>query len=147
MLLRLVGRRLQRCIRAGDVAARLSGDEFALIVHAVAAPDEIHAFALRLLGRLRRPMRLGASCYAPSFSVGIAPFPSKGCGPHELLGNADAALLDAKRQGRGRHVLFAPNWPTGWCAARGWPMRCARPYPGGSWWPPCNRNSGWPMAA
>jgi diguanylate cyclase (GGDEF)-like protein len=147
MLLRLVGRRLQRCIRAGDVAARLSGDEFALIVHAVAAPDEIHAFALRLLGRLRRPMRLGASRYAPSFSVGIAPFPSKGCGPHELLGNADAALLDAKRQGRGRHVLFAPNWPTGWCAARGWPMRCARPYPGGSWWPPCNRSSGWRMAA
>ncbi len=106
MLLRLVGRRLQRCIRAGDVAARLSGDEFALIVHGVAAPDEIHAFALRLLARLRRPMRLGASRYAPSFSVGIAPFPSKGCGPHELLGNADAALLDAKRQGRGRHVLF-----------------------------------------
>jgi diguanylate cyclase (GGDEF)-like protein len=106
MLLRLVGRRLQRCIRAGDVAARLSGDEFALIVHGVTAPDEIHAFALRLLARLRRPMRLGASRYAPSFSVGIAPFPAKGCGPHELLGNADAALLDAKRQGRGRHVLF-----------------------------------------
>ncbi|WP_313671005.1 EAL domain-containing protein [Sandarakinorhabdus sp.] len=106
MLLRLVGRRLQRCIRAGDVAARLSGDEFALIVHGLAAPEDMHAFALRLLARLRRPMRLGASRYAPSFSVGIAPFPSKGCGPQELLGNADAALLDAKRQGRGRHVLF-----------------------------------------
>jgi diguanylate cyclase (GGDEF)-like protein len=106
MLLRLVGRRLQRCIRAGDVAARLSGDEFALIVHGVAAPEAIHAFALRLLARLRRPMRLGASRYAPSFSVGIAPFPHPGCGPRELLGNADAALLDAKRQGRGRHVLF-----------------------------------------
>jgi diguanylate cyclase (GGDEF)-like protein len=106
MLLRLVGRRLQRCIGAGDVAARLSGDEFALIVHGVAAPEDMHAFALRLLARLRRPMRLGASRYAPSFSVGIAPFPHPGCGPRELLGNADAALLDAKRQGRGRHVLF-----------------------------------------
>jgi diguanylate cyclase (GGDEF)-like protein len=106
MLLRLVGRRLQRCIGSGDVAARLSGDEFALIVHGVATPAEINGFAQRLLGRLRRPMRLGASRYAPSFSVGIAPFPHPGCGPHELLGNADAALLDAKRQGRSRHVLF-----------------------------------------
>jgi diguanylate cyclase (GGDEF)-like protein len=106
MLLRLVGRRLQRCIRAGDVAARLSGDEFALIVHGVSAPAEVQAFAQRLHTRLRRPMRLGANRYAPSFSVGIAPFPHPGCGPRELLGNADAALLDAKRQGRGRHVLF-----------------------------------------
>ena len=106
MLLRLVGRRLRNSIRAGDTAARLSGDEFALIVHGVETPADIHAFAARLMARLRRPMRLGANRYAPSFSVGIAPFPHPGCGPRELLGNADAALLDAKRQGRSRHVLF-----------------------------------------
>lgn len=105
-LLRLIGRRLKRILRPGDTAARLSGDEFALIVHGLHAADDIQAFAARLLARLRRPMRLGASRYAPSFSVGIAPFPVAGCGPRELLGNADAALLDAKRQGRGRHLLF-----------------------------------------
>ena len=106
MLLRLVGRRLQRCIAVGDTAARLSGDEFALIVHGPSTPKDINAFAARLLARLRRPMRLGANRYGPSISVGVAPFPHLGCGPRELLGNADAALLDAKRQGRGRHVLF-----------------------------------------
>ena len=105
-LLRLIGRRLKRILRPGDTAARLSGDEFALIVHGPTAPDDIHAFAVRLLERLRRPMRLGASRYGPSFSVGVAPFPVAGCGPRELLGNADAALLAAKRQGRGRHLLF-----------------------------------------
>ena len=105
-LLRLIGRRLQRSIRADDTAARLSGDEFALIVHGLPAPADIQAFALRMLARLRRPMRLGANRYAPSLSVGIAPFPATGCGPRELLANADAALLEAKRQGRGRHVLF-----------------------------------------
>lgn len=106
MLLRLIGRRLKRSLGPGDTAARLSGDEFALIVHGLAGADAITAFAARLLARLRRPMRLGASRYGPSLSVGIAPFPMAGCGPRELLGNADAALLDAKRQGRGRHLLF-----------------------------------------
>ncbi|WP_164158052.1 sensor domain-containing diguanylate cyclase, partial [Sandarakinorhabdus rubra] len=108
LLLRLIGRRLKRVIGPGDTAARLAGDEFALIVHGPATPLACTAFATRLMARLRRPMRLGASRYAPSISVGIAPFPHPECGPRELLGNADAALLEAKRQGRGRHVLFGP---------------------------------------
>jgi len=105
-LLRLIARRLQRMIGIGDTAARLAGDEFALIVHGPDTAAAMAAFGARLVARLRRPMRLGANRYAPSISVGVAPFPAAGCGPSELLANADAALLEAKRQGRGRHVLF-----------------------------------------
>jgi diguanylate cyclase (GGDEF)-like protein len=108
LLLRLIARRLQRATSPGDTVARLAGDEFALIVHGPVGAAAVSDFAARLMQRLRRPMRLGASRYAPSLSVGIAPFPAPGCGPRELLGNADVALLDAKRQGRGRHVLFGP---------------------------------------
>jgi diguanylate cyclase (GGDEF)-like protein/PAS domain S-box-containing protein len=107
LLLRVMGRRLKRMLGPNDTAARLAGDEFALIVHGPTGPLAAAAFAARLMARLKRPMRLGANRYAPSISIGVAPFPATGCGPRELLGNADAALLEAKRQGRGRHVLFS----------------------------------------
>lgn len=111
LLLRIVGRRLRMLIGRiggpGSVAARLAGDEFALIINRAVPPDQLAELATSLLARMRRPMQLGTSRYAPSVSVGIAPFPAQPCDPKELMANADAALLDAKRQGRGRHVVFS----------------------------------------
>ncbi len=106
LLLRLIARRLRRTARHGDLAARLAGDEFALIAYNLADADAISAFAQRLHAALRGPMRLNGNHYTPSVSVGMAPFPLPGMNAKRLLANADAALYEAKRQGRDRHVLF-----------------------------------------
>ncbi|WP_310496360.1 EAL domain-containing protein [Sandarakinorhabdus sp.] len=106
LLLRLTGRRLQRCLRDGDTAARLAGDEFALIVHGPKQPAEIQGFLSRLMTTLRRPMRLGANRYGPSVSIGVTAFPAPGANAKTLLANADAALYEAKRQGRARATVF-----------------------------------------
>lgn len=105
-LLKLVARRLGRVARAGDTIARLGGDEFALMLPGLTDPAALARLLERLLVVQRRPVRLGRSRYAPSVSVGVTRWPMDGAQADTLLRHADAALYEAKRQGRGRYVLF-----------------------------------------
>jgi diguanylate cyclase (GGDEF)-like protein/PAS domain S-box-containing protein len=108
LLLRIVARRLTRLVRRGDTVARLGGDEFALILPGLVNPAALAAFLDRLLAAQRRPVRLGTNRYVPSVSVGVALFGAQGGpGAAEIaLGHADAALFEAKRNGRNRYALF-----------------------------------------
>lgn len=98
-------RRIQGCLRDADVAARLGGDEFALLVEGAGA-DQVAVLAGRLLEALRgSPMRLGELTVTVGGSVGIATA-VPGDTTETLLRNADLAMYQAKRQGRGRHVTY-----------------------------------------
>jgi len=105
-LLRMVARRLGRIARPGDTIARLGGDEFALIMPGLTDPATLDRLLERLLAMQRRPVRLGRNRYVPSVSIGVTRYPMDGRQADTLLSHADAALYEAKRQGRGRHVLF-----------------------------------------
>lgn len=98
-------RRIKACIRDCDVAARLGGDEFALLVEG-SDDTEVTALAQRVLVALRgAPMRVGDVTVTVGGSVGIA-MAVPGDTTETLLRNADLAMYQAKRQGRGRHVSF-----------------------------------------
>jgi HD-GYP domain-containing protein (c-di-GMP phosphodiesterase class II) len=92
---------LQESKRRIDVAARISGEEFALI-----APDTDEHGAYVLADRLRREMR---EAFAPSgltVSLGIASYPKHGGTVEELLTGADRAVFAAKALGRDRTVIY-----------------------------------------
>ncbi|MBC9249544.1 hypothetical protein A9179_04545 [Pseudomonas alcaligenes] len=100
-LLIAVARRLQQRLRNEDTLARLSSDEFLVVLENLQRPEEAANIARTLLELLERPLSLdnGREAYL-SASIGISLYPDDGLSVEELLRNADAALHQAKQEGR-----------------------------------------------
>jgi diguanylate cyclase (GGDEF)-like protein/PAS domain S-box-containing protein len=105
-LLRLAGRRLQRCARASDVVARLGGDEFAVIQFDIRGERAVGELAARIVQSLSAPYKVGVHHANVGVSVGIALAPQDGEDVQELIKNADIALYQAKAGGRNIHRRF-----------------------------------------
>lgn len=86
-------------LREGDVAARIGGDEFVVVLPGLRSADDALALAERLSARVRRPIDAAGVELCPSLSIGIAV--GRGVAADELLARADAALYRAKAAGRG----------------------------------------------
>ncbi len=121
-LLRQIARRLSLAVRPGDavarvdapdsVAARLGGDEFVVVLDGVCDEATVQAVAQRLLRELSEPYLLGGCTPLQSTaSIGIVLCTGEmltevGLTAEDLLRNADTAMYEAKRAGRGRYVMF-----------------------------------------
>ena len=92
-LLRAVGAELRRSLRAGDVAARMGGDEFALIL--AKGDGEL---VIALLQRLESAVRDALQGETTSFSAGLAMAPLDATDTTELYRLADRRLYEAKRR-------------------------------------------------
>ena len=94
---------LESAARSSDLAVRLGGEEFALIM-----PGADGASALRIAERMRDRVEAAFADIPGGVSVSIgvaAAGPRAGTSVHELIGEADRALYAAKRAGRNRSVL------------------------------------------
>jgi diguanylate cyclase (GGDEF)-like protein/PAS domain S-box-containing protein len=103
-VLRVAARRIERCVRDGDLVGRLGGDEFAILCLEI-TPGEAAAIAKRMLELLQQPYRVGRSAVRITASIGVAV--SLSPVNADLLRAADLALRAAKTEGRCR-VCLAP---------------------------------------
>ena len=101
-----VARRLLECVRTPDVAARLSGDEFAILLEDGPQPSTACRIAQRILTRMQDRVRVGERDLNLSVSIGIAVGNVRHQDIDEILHDADVALYRAKEGGRQRFVLF-----------------------------------------
>ena len=107
-LLRQAAERLTRRLRGADTVTRLSGDEFAVLLEDLPQPQDAARVAQDLIGILSEPWRLANNVEARlGASLGISLFPDHGQTAESLLQQADAALYQAKNEGRGCFQYFS----------------------------------------
>ncbi|TIO30385.1 MAG: EAL domain-containing protein [Mesorhizobium sp.] len=106
-LVRQTAARLQHTVREVDTVARLGGDEFALILVDIRDIRAAEDIAERLLQKLQEPFKLMEDQVFVSASIGIALSDGGETDADDLLRKADIALYEAKKNGRGRHQVFA----------------------------------------
>ncbi len=97
-LLVQVAQRLKNCAREIDVVARLSGDEFAIVVTGVANAAVVTALANRIVGSLDTSFLVDGAEISTGACVGVGLAPADGTNPELLLKSADEALYEAKRK-------------------------------------------------
>jgi diguanylate cyclase (GGDEF)-like protein/PAS domain S-box-containing protein len=104
-----VARRLEGIVRASDLAARQGGDEFTILLDRVKSIDEATAMADRIAVELGRPIALDGRSVVVNVSIGIALADARARTADDLLAHADAAMYEAKGDGRGRSAVFDPS--------------------------------------
>lgn len=105
-VLRAVGERIRQIIGSGSAAARISADQFAVQLDAVAGAAAARAIATNLLRALAPEIEIDGQTTQVSVSIGIALGDGSSDAPDRLLARADAAMRAAKAGGGARYRLF-----------------------------------------
>ena len=105
-VLREVAKRLTQQVRLGDVLARLGGDEFGVVMRH-GAKEEAQILAKRIVSSVSQPIKLSTGdTVGVGISVGIAAYDDTVLSVPMLLGQADQALYQAKKQNERRWKMF-----------------------------------------
>jgi len=105
-VIRAVAGRLKAIAPKTGVIARISGDEFAMLLADCEDQQSVEQILTRVQDQMVRPIRIDNNELFVSLSMGAALAPRDGTDSGELLRKADIALYDAKENGRGRWSFF-----------------------------------------
>ncbi|NCB55561.1 MAG: EAL domain-containing protein, partial [Epsilonproteobacteria bacterium] len=106
MLLKIIAARMRQNIRDTDTVARLSGDEFIVLLDGCKDMSDIFVAIKKLVYSFQEPFIFGNESFQITTSIGVSVYPHDGEAASKLLKNADIAMYKAKSKGRNRYVFF-----------------------------------------
>lgn len=113
-LLKKTAERLQSVVRKSDLVARLSGDEFAvMMINNVSHEQAVYSASMvaeKIVQTLSEPFYINRSEVFIGASIGIAMYPEDAKNPEELLKLADIAMYEAKKQGRSNYQFYKKSY-------------------------------------
>ncbi|WP_350996801.1 diguanylate cyclase [Shewanella sp. TB7-MNA-CIBAN-0143] len=99
--------RIKSCIRENDTLARMGGDEFVILLDSINATEDAIEVSDRILQALSMPYQLAKQEFISGASIGVAfSGRNKLVTSESLLRDADAAMYQAKANGKGCYVIF-----------------------------------------
>ena len=106
-LLESLAQRMRKCLREDDTLGRLGGDEFLVLLEGLEHPEDAIHVTQNLLHVLEQPFTLpnGHEVYVGA-SIGISIYPDDGRDANALIQHADAAMYQAKEQGRNTYRFY-----------------------------------------
>jgi diguanylate cyclase (GGDEF)-like protein/PAS domain S-box-containing protein len=105
-LLVAIARRLEEVARTSDTLCRFGGDEFLYLADGLSSPEEAEQVALRLTEALAEPFSVTGIHIGQHASIGVVLWDANRTDYAEIVQDADVALYEAKRAGKGHHVIF-----------------------------------------
>ena len=106
MLLVQAAQRMATCLRAGDTVARLSGDEFVILLTGLQQEGDASLVGHKVITQLSRPFVLQGQQAFISASIGASVYPHDGEDAATLLRHADQAMYHAKDMGRNAFFYY-----------------------------------------
>lgn len=108
-LLQSVAKRLQTCVDSSQLLARISGDEFMVLLTDVTSETSVSQFAKHLLDQFQQPFYLGERSFYMTASIGAAVYEEAPPSLEDYMVHVDAAMYKAKSQGKNDYRMFSPE--------------------------------------
>jgi diguanylate cyclase (GGDEF)-like protein/PAS domain S-box-containing protein len=108
-LLVTIAHRLDQVTRSSDTLCRFGGDEFLYLAEGLNSQVEAEKVATRLLDAFVEPFSIGGEHIEQHASVGVVVWDGGSMDYTESIQDADVAMFEAKREGKGHYVVFAPE--------------------------------------